>query len=329
MTSTPRRRFVRTALVSATGVLVSRATGNSWAAETYPSRPVKYVVAYPPGGTSDVVARAITPGLGEALGQPFVIENRPGGGGVIATELVAKSPPDGYALLHTSVSFFTVTPQLMKVPYDPFKDFDPVAFIGTNVNVLVVNPAVPANTFAEFVAYAKANAGKLYYGSSGSGTGAHILMEYLKQLTGIRAEHVPYRGAAPAITDLLGGRIQFMFDPAVTAQVQAGKLRALAISGAPSLAQLPGVPPMERLLPDWNPPQWYNFISAPAGTPLRVRERVNGAVATVISDPSVVKTLRANNYEPGTSTVDALRARLRADYASTGAILKANNIRLD
>jgi tripartite-type tricarboxylate transporter receptor subunit TctC len=328
MESFRRRRLLQGALAAVAAPLASGLASRA-AAQAWPARAIKYVVAYPPGGTSDVVARAITPGVSAALGQPFVVENHPGAGGIIGTDLVAKAAPDGYTLLHTSVSFFTVTPQLTKVPYDPFKDFDPVALIGTNVNVFVVNPDVPAKTLREFIDYAKANPDKLYYGSSGSGTGAHILMEYLKQKTGIRAEHVPYKGAAPAITDLLGGRIQFMFDPAVTPQVQAGKLRALAISGAPSLALLPGVPAIEGLVPDWNPPQWYNFVSAPANTPAAVRERLNAAVAAAVADPKVAKTLRDNNYEPGTASVEALRARIRADYASTGAILKANNIKLD
>ena len=324
-----RRRRVLLAALAAAAAPIAAGFNSRAAAQAYPARAIKYVVAYPPGGTSDVVARAITPGMSAALGQPVVVENHPGAGGIIGTDLVAKAAPDGYTLLHTSVSFFTVTPQLTKTPYDPFKDFDPVALIGTNVNVFVVNKDVPATTFREFVDYAKANPDKLFYGSSGSGTGAHILMEYLKQMTGIRAEHVPYKGAAPAITDLLGNRIQFMFDPAVTAQVQAGKLRALAISGAPSLALLPGVPAIETLLPGWSPPQWYNFVSAPANTPAAIRDRVNAAVAAAVADPKVAKTLRDNNYEPGTASVDELRARVKADYATTGTILKANNIKLD
>jgi len=299
-------------------------------AQVWPNRPIRYVVAYPPGGTSDVVARAITPGLSAALGQQFVVENKPGGNGVIATDLVAKSPPDGYTLLHTSVSFFTITPQLTSVSYDWSKDFDPIGMIGTNVNVLVVNPSLPVMTFPEFVEYAKANPGKLNYGTSGSGTGAHILIEYLKNQTGIKAEHIPYKGAAPAMTDLLGGRTQFAFDPAVTAQVQSGKLRALAISGAKSLDLLPGVPPIENFLPNWNPPQFYNLISAPAGTPADIQQKIAAALKTTLADPKVARTLRDNNYEPGGGgTPDELRARLKADFAATGIVLKTNNIKLD
>jgi tripartite-type tricarboxylate transporter receptor subunit TctC len=328
MASVSRRRFLqRTMAVGASGLLPG--LHPTAFAQAYPTRPVRYVVAYPPGGTSDVVARAITPGLSSILGQQFVVDNRPGGGGVIAIEAVAKAPADGYTLLHTSVSFLTVTPQLTKVSYDPFKDLDPVAFIGTNINVLVVNPEVPARTLREFIDYARANPGKLYYASSGSGTGAHILGEYFKQMTGIQAEHVPYKGSAPAMTDLLAGRTHFMLDPAVTAQVRSGKLRALAISGAKSLELLPGVPPIETVLPNWNPPQWYNFISAPANTPDAIKNRLNGATATVLADPKVIKLLRDNNYEPGTATPEEIRARLKADYASTGEILRANNIKLD
>ncbi len=328
MNRTDRRRFL-TATLGLTGICVTPGTIRSALAQAYPSRPIHYLVGYPPGGTSDVVARAITPGLSSILGQPFVVENRPGGNGIVAADAAAKSAPDGYTLLHTSVSFFTVTPLLTSVPYDPFKDFDPVGMIGTNVNVLVINPSLPASNFREFIEYAKANPGKLNYGTSGNGTGAHILIEYLKQLTGIKAEHIPYKGAAPAINDLIGGRTQFAFDPAVTGQVQAGKLRALAISGAKSLDLLPGVPPIEDFIPAWNPPQFYNFVSAPAGTPAAVQEKIGAALKQVLADPKVAKLLRDNNYEPGVATPAELRVRLKADYASTGEVLRANNIKLD
>jgi tripartite-type tricarboxylate transporter receptor subunit TctC len=328
MTNLHRRRAVLGMMAAAGSTAMPSAIERAFA-QGYPNRPIRYVVGYPPGGTSDLVARAIAPGMSAYLEQPLVVDNRPGGNGIVATELVAKSPPDGYTLLHTSVSFFTITPQLMKVTYDPFRDFEPAAMIGTNVNVLVVNTSLPVTTFDEFVRYAKANPGKLNYGTSGSGTGAHILIEYLKQQTGIDAVHVPYKGAAPAIADLVGGRVQFTFDPAVTAQVQAGKLRALAISGAPSLALLPGVPPIESFLPKWNPPQFYNFVSVPAGTPAAVRQRINDATAKALADPATAKLLRDNNYEPGTSTPAALAERLRRDYAATGEVIRANNIRLD
>ena len=324
--NTHRRRFVRSA--GALGLAAAFPYSRAFA-QSYPTHPVRYIVGYPPGGTSDIVARAITPGMSAFLGQPFVVENHPGGNGVVATELVVKAPADGYTLLHTSVSFITITPQLTKVSYDPFRDLEPVGLIGTNINVLVVNPSVPANTFDEFVSYARANPGKLFYGTSGNGTGAHILIEYLKRQARIDAVHVPYKGAAPVITDLIAGRVQFTFDPAVTAQVRAGKLRALAISGAKSLDLLPGVPPIEKFVPNWNPPQFYNFVSAPAGTPAAVKQRVNDALAKTLADPAVVKLLRDNNYEPGTARPDELLARLKADHAATGEVIRANNIRLD
>jgi tripartite-type tricarboxylate transporter receptor subunit TctC len=320
-----RRSLLRNMVAGTAALALPRAF-----AQAYPSRPIRYVVGYPPGGTSDLVARALAPGVSAHLGQPLVVDNKPGGNGVVATELVAKAQPDGYTLLHTSVSFVTITPQLTKVSYDPFRDLEPVALIGTNVNVLVVNPSLPVRDFNEFVQYAKANPGKLNYGTSGSGTGAHILIEYLKQQTGIDAVHVPYKGAAPAITDLVGGRVQFTFDPAVTSQVQAGRLRAIAISGAKSLDLLPGVPPIEAFLPQWNPPQFYNFVSAPAGTPASVRQRVNEAVGKALADPAVAKLLRDNNYEPGTpATPSELAERLKRDYAATGEVIRANAIRLD
>jgi tripartite-type tricarboxylate transporter receptor subunit TctC len=330
MINSHRRRLLRlTGILGAGSLVPGWLRVASAQTEAWPAKPIRYLVAYPPGGTSDVVARAITPGLSSRLGQQFVVDNRPGGNGIIATDLAAKSPPDGYTLLHTSVSFFTITPQLTSVPYDWAKDFDPIGLIGTNVNVLVVNPTLPVNNFREFVDYAKANPGKLNYGTSGSGTGAHILIEYLKNQTGIKAEHIPYKGAAPAMADLLGGRTQFAFDPAVTSQVQAGKLRALAISGAKSLDTLPGVPPIESFIPGFDPPQFYNLVSAPAGTPSAIQQKIAAALRQTLADPAVIKTLRDNNYEPGYATPDELRARLKADYAATGVVLRTNNIKLD
>ncbi|HVE49465.1 MAG TPA: tripartite tricarboxylate transporter substrate binding protein [Casimicrobiaceae bacterium] len=327
MTTRSRRHFLTTIGSASAALALGRTTTAS--AQPYPSRPVRYVVALAPGGTSDIVARAITPGLGAALGQPFVVENRPGGGGVIGTEHVAKSPPDGYTLLHTSIAFFTVTPQLTKVSYDPFKDFDPVAFVGTNVGILAIHPSVPATNLSEFIAYAKANPGKLNYASSGSGTGGHLLGEFFKQATGIVAEHVPYKGAAPAVADLLGGRTHFMIDSAVTPHVKSGKLRALAVNGAKTSELIPGLPPMESVLPGWNPPQQYNFISAPAGTPAEVRDRIHSAMTGVLADPKVVNTLREASYEPSSATPAQIRARIKSDYDTTGAFLRAHNVKLD
>ena len=327
MDANSRRRFLTTLGATSASLLLGRASTAS--AQPYPSRPVRYVVALSPGGTSDIVARAITPGLGAALGQPFVVENRPGGGGVIGTDYVAKAAPDGYTLLHTSIAFFTVTPQLTKVSYDPFKDFDPVAFVGTNVGVLAIHPDVPASNLTEFIAYAKANPGKLNYASSGSGTGGHVLGEFFKQATGIVAEHVPYKGAAPAVVDLLSGRTHFMIDSAVTPHVRSGKLRGLAINGAKASELLPGLPPMESILANWNPPQQYNFISAPANTPVAIRDRINSAMASVLADPKVVNTLREASYEPSSASPDEIRARIKADYDTTGAFLRAHNVKLD
>ena len=328
MNRTERRRLLAAAVVIA-GVQLAPQFIAGALAQAYPSSPIHYYVAYPPGGTSDIVARAITPGLSVILGQSVVVENRPGGNGVIATEAAAKAAPDGYTLLHTSVSFFTVTPQLQSVSYNWEKDFEPVGLIGTNVNVLVVNPLLPVTDFPSFIDFAKKNPGKLNYGTSGSGTGAHILIEYLKHKAGFKAEHIPYKGSAPALNDLLGGRTQFGFDPAVTPQVQAGKLKALAISGAKSLDLLPGVPPIETFIKDWNPPQFYNFISVPAGTPAPIKETIAAALKQVLADPKVAKVLRDNNYEPGFAGPAELTTRLKADYAATGEVLRTNNIKLD
>jgi tripartite-type tricarboxylate transporter receptor subunit TctC len=319
-----RRRLLTASLAISAGGHMLRCF-----AQAYPSRSVRYVIAYAAGGTSDLIGRMVAKGLTAKLGRQVFVDNRPGAGGAIGVEAVARSPADGYTLLHTSVSFFTITPVLAKVSYDPEKDFDPVAFLGTNVDVLAVNPQVPAKTLEEFLAYAKANSGKLFYGSSGAGTGNHIECEYLKRIAGFDATHVPYKGAAPAILDLVSGRTQFMTDPGVMPYVTAGKLRAIAVIARKPLPQLPGIPPIRVALPDWNCPEWYNFISAPKGVSAEVKAKLNAAIPPIVNDPEAVTTMLNNNYAPGTATVDELVARIRHDYATTRDLIRTLKISLE
>jgi tripartite-type tricarboxylate transporter receptor subunit TctC len=323
------RRFSRRKFIAAS--LAIGAGGNALRgfADSYPSRPVRYVVAYAAGGTSDLIGRLVAKGLSARLGQQVFVDNRPGAGGAIGVEFVAKSPPDGYTLLHTSVSFFTITPVLAKVSYDPEKDFDPVAFLGTNVDVLAVNPELPVKTLEEFLSFARANSGKLFYGSSGAGTGNHIECEYLKRIAKFDATHVPYKGAAPAILDLVSGRTQFMTDPGVMPYVASGKLRAIAVIARNALPQLPGVPPIRTALPEWNCPEWYNFISAPKGVPADIKARLNAAIPPIVNDPDTVATMLANNYAPGTASPDELVARIHQDYATTRELIRTLKISLE
>lgn len=278
-----RRQFVAQSL----GLLALAGAGVA-RAESYPAQPIRYIVGFAPGGTSDIVARQLNPGLAANLGRPLIIENVPSAGGVVATSTVAKAAPDGYTLEHTSNAFLTVTPHLINVPYDPLRDLEPVAYLGSSVQILCVHPSLPVNSVAEFVAYAKANPGKLYYGSSGTATGNHITCEYFKRAAGFEATHVPYRGAAPAIQDLVAGRVQFMTDPALVQYVSGGQVRALGVVDAESHPVLPALPPLSATIPHWNPPIWSNFISVPAHTAPAVKDRLYTAFRDVLADDQVL-----------------------------------------
>jgi len=317
-----RRRFVQGASLAVAATALPRGA----AADTYPSKPIRYIVGFAPGGTSDVLARMINAGLVQRLGQPVVIENVPSAGGISATELVTKAGPDGYLVGHTSNSFVTVTPQLIKVPYDPMRELEPIAYLGGSVNVLVVHPDLPVKSMAEFIAYAKANPGKLNYGSSGTATGNHITCEYMKRAIGFDATHVPYKGAGPAINDLLAGRLQFMMDPALMPHIRSGKVRAIAVVDAKTHPALPDLPAIADTVPNWNPPNWYNFISVPAGTPAPVKARIEQAVRESIQEPAVVEKLAQSSYLVTAMSPDALRAKVAAEYKAMGELLRAANI---
>jgi tripartite-type tricarboxylate transporter receptor subunit TctC len=219
-------------------------------AQTYPNKPLRLVVPFTPGGSTDVLGRAIGNEIGRSLGQPVVIENVPGAGGSLGAERVAKSPADGYTLLMGHIGTLAVNPSLYpKLGYDPLKNFTPVAWVARVPNVLVVHPSVPAQNFKELIAYAKSHPGQLAYGSGGNGSAAHIAMEFLKLQTGTSFLHIPYRGTAPSVTDLIAGQVQVLFTglPALLPQIKAGKMRALAVSSPKRLALLPDVPTFSEL----------------------------------------------------------------------------------
>jgi len=319
-----RRRFLASASLAAGSALLARMVH----ADAYPSKPIRYIVGFAPGGTSDLVARLLQPHLVAQLGQPVVIENYPSAGGVVATSMVARAAPDGYVIEHTSNAFLTVTPHLIKVPYDPMRDLEPVSYLGSSVQILCVHPSLPAKTVTEFVAYAKDNPGKLNYGSSGTATGNHITCEYMKRTLGFEAVHVPYKGAGPAIQDLIGGRIQFMTDPALLPYIQSGQLRALGVVDAKSHPMLPDLPPLSATIANWNPPQWYNFLCAPAKTPAEIKDRLDHAVQEVMKLPAVTTKLGENSLLVQPVSPGELRARLRREFTVMGDLLKAAQIQL-
>ena len=279
------------------------ATSTAWA-QGYPVKPVKVVVAFTAGGTTDILARMVAQQLTEKLKQPFVIDNKPGAGGNLGTELVVRAPADGYTLLVNSVGPIAVNPTLYgKLPYNTLTDLVPVVQIADVPNVLVVHPSVPAHTMDELVAYARANPGKLNYGSTGIGTSSHLSSFMLAKRVGFDATHIPYKGA-DALKDLLAGRIQFMFAtiPSVMQHITAGKLRPMAVSSLTRSRALPDVPTVvEKGFPNFEAGSWFGFF-APKGTPEAVINAVNKAVNEMLSIPAIEQQMIAQGADPAGGT---------------------------
>ncbi|MBK5959838.1 MFS transporter [Rhodoplanes elegans] len=257
-------------------------------AADYPNRPVRIVVAYPPGGTTDILARIVGQHMSETLGQQFIVENKPGAGNNIGTEMVVNSAPDGYTLLLANPANGINASLYKKLSFNFLRDITPVAGIVRVPNVMEVNPSFPAKTVAEFIEYAKANPGKVNMASSGNGTSVHLSGEMLMAMTGIKMTHVPYRGAGPALTDLIAGTVDVIFDnlPSSIAHIQAGKLRALAVTTDTPSDQLPGVPTVAATVPGYEASAWFGF-GAPKGTPPAVVAKLNAAVNKALADPKV------------------------------------------
>ncbi len=300
-------------------------------AQQWPSKPIRMVVNFPPGGAADQIARAVAPPLGEALGQPVVVENRPGANGNIGAEAVAKSPPDGYTLLMSSGGAFSVNPHLYtKLPFDPLKDLEPIAAAARILVFLVVKPDLPAKTVEEFVALARANPGRLSYGSPGSGSSPHIAGEMFKRAAKIDVVHVPYKGAAPALTDLLGGQLDFMFDPGIgLGQVRAGKLRLLAV-GSPKRSPLfPDVPTVaEAGIVGFDADSWFGFY-APAGLPPDIAVRLNRELNRALQTQAVRDRITAIGGEPVAMSAAEFAEVQRKDRERFGTVVREAGIRLD
>jgi tripartite-type tricarboxylate transporter receptor subunit TctC len=259
-------------------------------AQNYPSRVIRLIVPYPPGGPTDVVARLIANALPQKLHQSVVVENRPGGAaGTVGAHVVVSAEPDGYTLLVSQVGSLTIAPSLYKLDYDTQRDFAPIAILAVTPEILTVHPSVPANSLAEFIAYAKANPGKLNFGSPGTGTLPHIIGEQLQLATGIKITHVPYRGAAPAVTDLLAGRVQLMIDTTsvLLTHIVAGKLHGFAISSERRVPELPNMPTFaEAGYPQLTESLWTGLL-APAGTPAPIIATLNAATNEILKSPEV------------------------------------------
>jgi tripartite-type tricarboxylate transporter receptor subunit TctC len=277
-----RRRFLHLATAAAALSSVSRMA----TAQTYPTRPVRLIIGYPPGGSADITARLLGQWLSERLGQPFVIESRPGASTNIATEAVVRAPPDGYTLLLVAPANAINATLYEKLNFNFISDIAPVAGIIRFPNVMVVNPLVPAKTVPEFIAYAKANPGRLNMASSGNGSTIHVSGELFKMMTGVNMVHVPYRGGAPALTDMISGQVQVMFDnvPTSIEFIRAGKLRALAVTTATRSEVLPDLPTVADFVPGYEASAWYG-VGVPKGTPDDIIDKLNKEINAILAEP--------------------------------------------
>lgn len=326
-----RRRFNQTLLAGAVAGLLP-----GWACAqdaAYPNKLIRMVVPFTPGGSTDILARTIGQLLTQTWGQSVVIDNVPGAGGSIGADKVAKAAADGYTLMMGHIGTLAVTPSLYaRLPYDPIKSFQAVAWVARVPNVLVVHPSVPVKTVKELVAYAKANPGKINYGSGGNGSAAHIATEYLKLQTGTQMQHVPYRGTAPAVNDLVAGQIQLMFTgvPAVIAQVKAGQLRALAVSSPKRVKAVPDLPTVAEALgiKDFEADQWYGVV-APAGTPAPVVAKLNKQINDLLASPEIAAKLGSEGAEPTPNAPEVFAKLIETEIARWRTVIQAGGVKVE
>ncbi|MCE7530423.1 tripartite tricarboxylate transporter substrate binding protein [Polynucleobacter sp. IMCC 29146] len=298
------------------------------AQQTYPQKPITLVVPYPPGGSADILARALAPKLGERLGQTILIENRAGAGTAIGAKAVASAAPDGYTLLLGTVSSNAINPAMTKVGYDPIKDFVAIAPVAAISFVLVANPTFPRNNVGELIAYAKANPEKVSYASAGPGTSNHLAGVMLASAAQINLVHVPYKGSAPALNDVIGGHVPIMFDLIATAQpmIQAGKVKALAVTSKARTSLLPQVPTMrESGLADYQVSAWFG-IFGPAEMPIAIINKLNLEITAVIKNPEMQKRLRELGAEPETATPQEYERFVREEAAKWVTVVKLANL---
>ena len=321
------KRRIALLLLLALPALPSLAVAQAW-----PSKPIKWIVPFAPGGTTDILARTVGDKLGAALGQPVIVENRPGAGGGVGADFVAKSPPDGYTLVGGTISTHAINASLYKsLPYDPVRDFVPITLIARLPNLLVINPNVPAKNVAELVALMKANPGKYTFASSGNGTSQHLSGELFKSIAGVDMQHVPYKGSPPALQDVVGGQVTMTFDNITTALplAKAGNLRALAVTTAQRSAVAPEIPTMaEAGLAGYEIGSWQG-VFAPAGTPPEIVRRLNTEIVRILKSPEIHDKLIALGAEPVGNSVDEFTAMVKSEVAKWGDVVKRSGARVD
>lgn len=302
------------------------------AADAYPTKAIRMIVPFPPGGTTDILGRVAGQKITETLGQQVIIDNRPGAGGNIGTELVAKSPADGYTLLTDPGSTLTINPSLFsRLPFDPLKDFAPITILAAVPNMLEVHPSLPVKNVKELIALAKSKPGELNYASTGAGQSTHLSMELFKTMAGIDLNHIPYKGSAPALTDLLGGQVSLMFDnmPSSLPHVKAGKLRALAVSTlkrSPTMPQLPTV--AESGLPGFEVSVWFAVL-APAGTPRDIVAKLHGVLVKALHAPDVKERLSSQGAQAVGDTPEEFTVQMRRDLVKWAKVVKDSGAKLE
>lgn len=324
----PLRRLTTLACLSAIVTMPTMA----WA-QAYPSKPIRLVVPFTPGGSTDILARAIGQELGKAWNVSVVVENVPGAGGSIGADRVAKAAPDGYTLLMGHIGTLAVNPSLYpKLPYNPLKDFAPVAWVANVPNVLVLHPATKANSMKEFVAFAKSNPGRLNYGSGGNGSAANLATEYLKMRTNISLVHIPYRGTAPAVTDLVAGQTQVLFTgvPAVIGQIRNGQLKAVAVSGKQRVEALPDVPTVNEALGmnDFEADQWYGVV-APTGTPAEIISKLNEGINAALNSAELKRRLSAEGAVANPTTPSAFGRYIASEIERWKPVITSGRVKAD
>jgi tripartite-type tricarboxylate transporter receptor subunit TctC len=317
-----------TSLIAALAVALPCAVAG---AQQYPVRPIRVIVSVPAGGAPDVTARLIAPALSSILGQQLVIDNRGGAGGLIGAELAANAAPDGYTLFVSSPGALTILPHMRKVPFDTVRDFAPISLISIGPFLMMSHPSVPVKTVQDVIALARAQPGKLNYASAGNGTPNHLAMELFKTTTGVDITHVPYKGAPQAVTDLLAGQMNLMFNSIASTlgHVRAGRVRAIGLASQKRSAQLPDVPTInESGVPGFEAANWFGMF-APVKTPKAIVTRVNAAVVKVVHSPEIRSQFEALGADPVGSSIEEFATYVRREYERYGKVVKASGAKLD
>jgi tripartite-type tricarboxylate transporter receptor subunit TctC len=311
--------------------LATAVLAGSALAQPYPNRPVKVIVPWPPGQATDIAARVVAEKLQGVLGQPFVVENRPGAGGSLGTDVVVKSAPDGYTILAASSGPVSIMPNLQGTPYNPLRDLAPVSLICATPFALVANPSFPAKDAKDFVAMVKANPGKYTFASSGTGATAHLFAELFLSMAGLQARHVPYKGSAPALTDVMNGNVDFAMETVAATQghIKSGKLKAYGVSTARRTGAMPELPPLAELaVPGYDAAAWIGY-AAPAGTPREALARLSSEMQKLLATDELKARLVSLGLDAVSSTPDEMAAFMKREQERYGSIIKAQNIKVE